>query len=153
PPSWKAGEGACYVKDMRWVSSMLGCAGLSLVVVACGGGSGEPITPSPSTPVPAEAEPEPSTTQSPDGAEPSATPADGGGRLAFVNCEEPRQKACTKEFRPVCAEVDTGIRCVTTPCPSSEKKTFGNACMACAEAAVIGYFPQACDQLGTDAAP
>lgn len=35
---------------------------------------------------------------------------------------------CTAQYDPVCGEVDTGIRCITTPCPSPEKKTFGNAC-------------------------
>jgi len=29
---------------------------------------------------------------------------------------------------PVCGLVDTGIRCVTTPCPSTEEKTFATIC-------------------------
>lgn len=55
---------------------------------------------------------------------------------------------CTKEYRPVCADVDTGVRCVTEPCPSTEKRQFGNGCMACADAKVLGYFPVSCDELG-----
>lgn len=77
----------------------------------------------------------------------------GGGRLAFVTCEEPRRQACTKEFRPVCADVDTGVRCVTTPCPSTERRTYGNSCMACADPKVLGYFPRSCDELNTESAP
>ncbi len=37
---------------------------------------------------------------------------------------------CTKEYDPVCALVDTGIRCIKAPCPSSVEKTFSNDCMA-----------------------
>jgi len=36
--------------------------------------------------------------------------------------------ACIKIYQPVCGLVDTGIRCVTTPCPASEEKTFPNSC-------------------------
>jgi predicted methyltransferase len=64
----------------------------------------------------------------------------GGG----VACEEPRKKACTRDYRPVCAEVDTGVRCIKAPCPSTEKKTFANACSACADAQVLSYTPGAC---------
>ncbi len=65
--------------------------------------------------------------------------------MAFVTCESPRKTMCTREYRPVCAEVDTGIRCITAPCPSSEKKTYSTGCTACADEKVIGYFPEACD--------
>jgi hypothetical protein len=37
---------------------------------------------------------------------------------------------CTMEFDPVCGLVDTGIRCVTEPCPSKVEKTFANKCQA-----------------------
>jgi hypothetical protein len=53
----------------------------------------------------------------------------------------------------VCGEVDTGIRCIKAPCPSSEKKTYPNACEACADKKVIGYFPMACDAMKSEAAP
>lgn len=62
----------------------------------------------------------------------------------LINCKEPRLPVCTREYRPVCALKDTGIRCVTTPCPSSKKVTYSNACTACADKKVIGYQMGAC---------
>ena len=62
-----------------------------------------------------------------------------------VRCEDPRPQMCTREYRPVCALRDTGIRCVTIPCPSTEWKTYGNACDACADVDVIGHLPGACE--------
>lgn len=62
----------------------------------------------------------------------------------FTKCSEPRPQVCTRDFRPVCGQVDTGVRCVTTPCPSTEKKTFSNACTACADPKVHGYWLNAC---------
>lgn len=61
-----------------------------------------------------------------------------------VECEMPRQKACTREYRPVCAEVDTGVRCIKSPCPSTEHKTFANACSACADPKVLRFVPGEC---------
>lgn len=61
-----------------------------------------------------------------------------------TRCEDPRPEVCTRDYRPVCALRDTGIRCVTIPCPSTEWKTYGNACDACADADVIGHLPGAC---------
>ena len=62
----------------------------------------------------------------------------------FKKCTDPRPQICTREFRPVCSQVDTGVRCVTTPCPSTEKKTSSNACTACADPKVHGYWLNAC---------
>ncbi len=62
-----------------------------------------------------------------------------------TRCGDPRPEMCTREYRPVCALRDTGVRCVTTPCPSTEWKTYGNACDACADADVIGHLPGACE--------
>lgn len=62
----------------------------------------------------------------------------------FIDCEGPRPDFCTEQYDPVCAEVDTGIRCITEPCPSTEWKTYGNACSACADRQVYGYTPGAC---------
>ena len=62
----------------------------------------------------------------------------------YVACGSPRPEICTREYRPVCAERDTGVRCVTTPCPSSEWITIGNACSACSEPKVMGYRPGPC---------
>lgn len=65
----------------------------------------------------------------------------------FVACPEPRAKepvACTKEYAPVCAQKDNGIRCITTPCPSTNNVTYSNACLACADPEVYGYVPGEC---------
>jgi hypothetical protein len=73
----------------------------------------------------------------------SEPPADA---QALTMCPEQRPRACTREYRPVCASVDTGIRCITTPCPSAEWKTYGNACDACADPKVIGHQPGECGE-------
>lgn len=76
--------------------------------------------------------------------EDAATSADGG----YVECVVPRPKTCTRDHLPVCGLRDTGVRCVTTPCPSWETKTYGNACDACADTAVYGWRPDACAKEG-----
>ncbi len=63
----------------------------------------------------------------------------------IVDCSDPRPEMCTREYRPVCALRDTGIRCVTEPCDSAEHKTYSNACDACADKAVYSYAPGACE--------
>jgi hypothetical protein len=60
------------------------------------------------------------------------------------NCPEERPQMCTKQYAPVCATRDTGIRCVKAPCPSTEEHTYGNGCTACADEKVIGFIPGAC---------
>jgi len=62
----------------------------------------------------------------------------------YKRCKEPRPQICTREYRPVCATRDTGIRCVTTPCDSQEFKTYGNGCTACADTNVSEYRSGAC---------
>jgi len=80
------------------------------------------------------------------------TPTTAGARVAFTQCDpEARPSVCTKEYRPVCGEVDNGVRCITTPCESTERRTFGNACMACADPGTHGYWPNACDNPVQDA--
>ena len=64
----------------------------------------------------------------------------------YTKCKDPRSEVCTREFRPVCGKVDTGIRCVTTPCPSTENKTYSNACTACADPKVYGFWKNACPE-------
>lgn len=70
---------------------------------------------------------------------------DTGNPGKLVACQEPRPELCTQQYDPVCAQRDTGIRCVTTPCDSSEWRSYSNACTACADAAVYGYRPGGCE--------
>ena len=72
-------------------------------------------------------------------------PADKAVSNASIKCSVPRPQVCTREYRPVCARVDTGIRCVTTPCPSFKKKTYANACTACADDKVLDYREGPCE--------
>lgn len=44
-------------------------------------------------------------------------------------CQDPRPQICTLDYRPVCGQLTNG-----------ETKTYGNACMACGDASVIGSF-------------
>lgn len=57
----------------------------------------------------------------------------------YIPCPEDQISVCPKAEHPVCADVDTGIRCITTPCPSTEQQTFTNACNACENPKVLGY--------------
>lgn len=59
-------------------------------------------------------------------------------------CKEPRSPICTREYNPVCATKDTGVRCATTPCPSTELKTYASGCTACADEKVISYTTGKC---------
>ena len=65
--------------------------------------------------------------------------------LPMTYCEDPRPQICTREYLPVCGHKDTGIRCVTMPCPSFELQTYGNACTACSDPQVLAYQPGACE--------
>lgn len=75
---------------------------------------------------------------------PLSAPAEAPAAGALTVCTEPRSAICTKDYRPVCAHVDTGIRCIKAPCPSAESKTYSNGCTACADAQVISHTPGAC---------
>lgn len=55
---------------------------------------------------------------------------------AFTQCKQPRPEICTREYRPVCATLNTG----------SEEKTYATGCTACADPAVIKYRESACEQ-------
>ncbi|MGJ8669545.1 MAG: hypothetical protein ACSHXK_08665 [Oceanococcus sp.] len=59
-------------------------------------------------------------------------------------CEDPRPEACTANYQPVCATRDNGVRCVTTPCDSTEMATYSNGCSACADERVFEYQDGAC---------
>lgn len=63
----------------------------------------------------------------------------------LTQCPEQRPQICTMIYQPVCATRDTGVRCVTTPCPSHELKTYSNNCSACADSAVAAYVPGECE--------
>ncbi len=76
-------------------------------------------------------------------------PAEGGeAPPSYVECVVPRPQVCQKTYLPVCGLRDTGVRCVTTPCPSWETKTYANACDACADPAVYGWRPGECETEG-----
>jgi hypothetical protein len=62
-----------------------------------------------------------------------------------VECTQPRPEVCTKEFRPVCATKDNGVRCVTTPCDSTDEVTYSNACLACADSDVYSHQSGKCE--------
>jgi hypothetical protein len=66
------------------------------------------------------------------------------GDSLFTQCEDPRAEACTREYNPVCAIRNTGVQCITTPCPSMEEITYATGCTACADDTVIKYTLGAC---------
>ena len=51
----------------------------------------------------------------------------------LTTCTEPRPQACTRDYVPVCGSAKEGAA-----------KTYGNACEACADAAVVGWAPGEC---------
>ncbi|WP_288363231.1 hypothetical protein [uncultured Spongiibacter sp.] len=69
-------------------------------------------------------------------------------REGFIHCESPRSEICTREYRPVCGHLDSQIQCVTQPCAAPTHKTYGNACSACADEAVVGYEFGSCESFG-----
>lgn len=73
--------------------------------------------------------------------------AAGAGRdePPITECVVPRPEVCTEQYEPVCAIRDTGVRCVTMPCESTERMEYGNACNACSDPDVIGYIEGACE--------
>ena len=62
-----------------------------------------------------------------------------------IECTQPRPTVCTKEYRPVCATKDNGVRCVTTPCDSTDEVTYSNACLACADSDVYSHQSGKCE--------
>lgn len=60
-----------------------------------------------------------------------------------------RGEMCPDVYQPVCAERDTGVRCVMAPCAgATEMKNYSNACYACADLDVYGYYGEgACEDL------
>jgi len=82
-----------------------------------------------------------------------ASSAPSAEQAGYVQCPERRSQMCTKIYKPVCADVDTGIRCIRAPCPSIEKKTYASDCTACADSKVIGHRPGACPEAAKGSAP
>lgn len=79
----------------------------------------------------------------------SGAEAASGTPAGLVACSDPRPEVCTREFRPVCAQRDTGVRCVTAPCDeATEWVTKSNACVACSDSEVIAHRPGSCDREG-----
>jgi len=77
------------------------------------------------------------------------------GRLALQQCPDAYRKVknCSTEAKKVCAEVDTGIRCVRAPCPSTAQQTYDNPCLACMNSNVRGYWPMSCEEMAKPTAP
>lgn len=65
---------------------------------------------------------------------------------ASISCGDERPQMCTREYHPVCGKRDNGVRCVTTPCPSVEYKTYATACTACADENVISHVEGPCEE-------
>ena len=61
-----------------------------------------------------------------------------------IGCEEPRPEICAQNYDPVCAQRDTGVRCVITPCESTEAREYPNACGACRDPKVHSYSAGPC---------
>jgi len=61
-----------------------------------------------------------------------------------VKCIHTRPEVCTMDYTPVCATRDNGVRCITTPCSSTESATYSNGCSACADKNVISYISGEC---------
>ena len=74
------------------------------------------------------------------------TESQEGPQSARIECTDPRPEMCTQHYDPVCATRDSGVRCVTTPCDSTETATYPNGCMACADPDVISYVEGLCPQ-------
>lgn len=83
----------------------------------------------------------------PPGAETSPGPTAPGEVVSEPEqqaCGEPRPELCVQLYDPVCAQRDTGVRCVTTPCDSTEPREYPNGCEACRDAKVLSYAPGPC---------
>ena len=83
--------------------------------------------------------------QAPVASEPSPPPSNAPKESSEpVACTEPRPEVCTQIYAPVCATRDTGVRCITTPCPSSEQVTKSSACNACSDPKVMSWVKGEC---------
>jgi hypothetical protein len=62
-----------------------------------------------------------------------SAPQDAPDDPTLTRCVDPRPQVCTHEYRPVCGESEDG-----------SAKTYGNACTACSDPAVVGHRPGEC---------
>lgn len=63
----------------------------------------------------------------------------------FTACDTPRPEACTREYNPVCAMKDNGLRCITSPCQSEDAVTESTSCTACSDQTISGHYPGPCE--------
>ena len=63
-----------------------------------------------------------------------------------IHCKSPRPELCSMDYNPVCATRDNGVRCVTTPCASTETATYSNGCSACSDKKVYSYVLGECKE-------
>ena len=71
----------------------------------------------------------------------------GAKAVKFTSCSEPRPEMCAAIYDPVCAARDNGIRCLTTPCDSTEWATYSNGCNACADTLVFRHRAGSCESI------
>jgi hypothetical protein len=62
-----------------------------------------------------------------------SVPQDAPADPILTQCVDPRPQVCTREYRPACGESEDG-----------STKTYGNACTACSDPAVVGHRPGEC---------
>lgn len=139
---------------LRTLLPVLIVASLSLAVFSCaarqpaqppaqaGADAPAPKPPGPSVEAPAHA-PVPVPAPAPEPAPPAKR----------SECPAKRPEMCTQQYQPVCATVDTGIRCIKAPCPSGEQKEFSNWCVACTNPKVTGYVDGPCPGGGPRPSP
>jgi hypothetical protein len=123
--------------------------GVVVILLGALGCSSRMKTQAPAAAPPPQAGPPAPAPPPPTPAPASAPPADkvaapSPSSPGYVACEEPRPEICTHEYRPVCASVDTKIRCITAPCPSTGPREYPNGCAACTDHDVFGYVPGTC---------
>ncbi len=75
---------------------------------------------------------------------PPPVPNHDAAQIKVTPCPAQRSEICPSVHKPVCAQRDTGVRCVRAPCPSEASVTFSNACSACRDPKVSGYVEGEC---------
>lgn len=64
---------------------------------------------------------------------------DGARFIHDGRCEDEVGADCPNLYAPVCGEIDTGVRCIKAPCPTTQQQTFSNTCVANKAGANILY--------------